>query len=113
MALVASLHKRILLAAAALLVLAAVPVEEARGLTCTWNPSSGNWVVAGNWSCGAVPTGPDDDSATIGVSKTVTINTHGRREPRSMRWPSVRPGSRMAMPVRARGSRNCASAASP
>ena len=75
MALVASLHKRILLAAAALLVLAAVPVEEARGLSCTWNPSSGNWDAAGNWSCGAVPTGPDADSATIGASKTVTIDT--------------------------------------
>ena len=41
------------------------------------------WDVAGNWSCGAVPTGPDDDSATIGASKTVTINTHGRCEPRA------------------------------
>ena len=41
---------------------------------CTWNPATGNWGTAGNWSCGIVPTG-GPDTANIAVGKTVTIDT--------------------------------------
>ena len=39
---------------------------------CTWNPVTGNWATASDWSCAAVPGGAD--SATVGAAKTVTIN---------------------------------------
>ena len=42
---------------------------------CTWNPVTGNWGTASDWSCGIVPTGPAVDTANIGVSQTVTINS--------------------------------------
>ena len=45
----------------------------ASALNCTWNPATGNWGAAGNWSCVAVP--GSADSATIAVTKTVTIDT--------------------------------------
>src|SRR5450755_962209 len=63
------------LALAAMVALGALPAMEAQGAICIWNPSSGNWATAGNWSCGVVPTGPGSDTATIGASKTVTVNT--------------------------------------
>src|SRR5262252_2828974 len=54
---------------------AILPSEEADAASCVWNPTTGNWDVAGNWSCGIVPTGPNQDSATIAVGKTVTVDT--------------------------------------
>src|SRR6516164_2013448 len=54
---------------------AIVPREEAEAASCVWNPTTGNWDVAGNWSCGIVPSGPPQDSATIGLGKTVTVDT--------------------------------------
>ncbi|HTD90850.1 MAG TPA: hypothetical protein VK663_09320, partial [Burkholderiales bacterium] len=45
----------------------------ASALNCAWSPSTGNWGTAGSWSCASVPGAADD--ATIGVTKTVTINT--------------------------------------
>jgi hypothetical protein len=57
------------LAAAALLgSLTATPVSAA---TCTWNPASGSWNVAANWSCGFVP--GNVDLAVIASGKAVTI----------------------------------------
>ena len=44
---------------------------------CTWVPASGNWGLAGNWSCGAVPQGPTGDTANIGAGKVVVINDLG------------------------------------
>ncbi|WP_144290049.1 choice-of-anchor D domain-containing protein [Ideonella sp. A 288] len=63
------------LAIAAMLVVGATPSQQALAANCTWNPPTGNWNVAGSWSCGVVPTGPAVDSATIGAGKTVTVNT--------------------------------------
>jgi len=60
---------------AALIALGAVPTQELQAASCTWNPATGNWANAGNWSCGIVPTGPANDSATIGAAKTVTIDS--------------------------------------
>ena len=50
-------------------------VVPALAASCTWNPVTGNWGTAGNWSCGVVPSGPAVDSATVAVGKTVTIDT--------------------------------------
>ena len=62
------------LAIAATLALGAAPTQQVLAASCTWNPATGNWSVAANWSCGIVPTGGPDD-ATIGAAKVVTINT--------------------------------------
>ena len=53
--------------------LAALPARDAAATNCTWNPATGNWGTAGNWSCGIVPGA--GDSATIAVTRTVTIDT--------------------------------------
>ena len=45
----------------------------ASALNCTWNPATGNWGTSCNWTCAAVPGAAD--SATIAVTKTVTIDT--------------------------------------
>ena len=45
----------------------------ASALNCTWNPATGNWSAAGDWSCAAVPGAADN--ATIAATRTVTINT--------------------------------------
>jgi hypothetical protein len=64
------------LALAAILVLAAAPTQSAfAGNSCTWLPASGNWADGGSWSCGAVPTGTNQDTASIALGKTVTVNT--------------------------------------
>ncbi|MCB1966014.1 MAG: hypothetical protein KDI64_08210, partial [Candidatus Accumulibacter sp.] len=63
----ASLLKPTLLA-----ILLAFPAQQALATACTWDPATGNWNLAGNWSCNAVP-GVNDD-ATIGVGKTVTVD---------------------------------------
>lgn len=47
--------------------------QPALAASCTWNPASGNWSVAGNWSCNQVP--GSIDSATIAVTRSVTIDT--------------------------------------
>ncbi|MBC7732865.1 MAG: choice-of-anchor D domain-containing protein [Bacteriovorax sp.] len=67
--------KKSALAIAAMLVVGVAPTQEALAASCTWNPATGNWGSPGGWSCGAVPTGPANDSATIGLGKTVTVNT--------------------------------------
>ena len=43
--------------------------------SCTWNPVTGNWSTASDWSCGSVPTGPGADTANIGIGQTVTIDS--------------------------------------
>ncbi|GAB1391312.1 hypothetical protein MASR1M6_34940 [Rubrivivax sp.] len=67
------------LALAALLALGLARSPDAQAAACTFNPASGNWNVAANWSCGLVPSGPAADSATIGAGKTATVN-----DPRSI-----------------------------
>ena len=68
--------RKSMLAAAAMVAVGAAPTQDAQaGLSCTWVPGSGNWGTAGDWSCGQVPTGPNQDSASIGSGKTVTVNT--------------------------------------
>ena len=62
------------LAIAATLALGAAPTQQALAASCTWNPATGNWNVAANWSCGIVPSGGPDD-ASIAGGKVVTINT--------------------------------------
>ncbi len=42
---------------------------------CTFTPAAGNWNLAGNWSCGVIPSGPTNDNATINIGSTVTIDT--------------------------------------
>ena len=63
-------HLLALAAAAALGSLSGAPAQAA---SCTWNPATGNWANAGNWTCAVVPGAAD--SATIGAAKTVTINS--------------------------------------
>ena len=63
------------LAVAAMIVTGTATLQQAEAASCTWNPATGNWGSAGNWSCGIVPTGPGSDSATISVGKTVTVDT--------------------------------------
>jgi len=67
--------KKSALAIAAMLVVGVAPTQVALAASCTWNPATGNWSSVGGWSCGVVPTGPANDSATIGLGKTVTVNT--------------------------------------
>ena len=67
-----SRHRAVALAAAALFgPWAAAP---AAALTCNWLPSGGNWGTAALWSCGAVPTGPNVDTANIGLGQQVNID---------------------------------------
>ncbi len=54
-------------------LLAALGATPASAANCTWNPASGNWGTAADWSCGVVP-GINDD-ATVALSKVVTIDT--------------------------------------
>ena len=63
------------LAIAAMLVVGIAPTQEALAASCTCNPAINNWGTVGGWSCGVVPTGPANDSATIGLGKTVAVNT--------------------------------------
>ncbi|MFT3819425.1 MAG: choice-of-anchor D domain-containing protein [Rubrivivax sp.] len=62
------------LAVAATLALGIAPLQDSLAAACTFNPASGNWNLAGNWSCGLVPSGPAVDSATVGAGRTVTVN---------------------------------------
>lgn len=39
--------------------------------TCTWNPASGDWNIAANWSCGFVP--GNLDLAVIASGRSVTV----------------------------------------
>ncbi|TXI77148.1 MAG: S-layer family protein, partial [Dokdonella sp.] len=55
-----------------LAILLAFPTQQALAANCTWNPDTGNWATAVNWSCGIVPGA--GDNATIAVDKTVTVN---------------------------------------
>jgi hypothetical protein len=71
--------RRTTLALAALLAMGGAPLPAAHAAACTFNPASGNWNVAANWSCALVPSGPAADSASIGTGKTVTVN-----DPRSI-----------------------------
>ncbi|MBI3344266.1 MAG: hypothetical protein HY028_05325 [Gammaproteobacteria bacterium] len=50
----------------------AVP-PQASAASCTWNPATGNWSTASDWSCGIVPA--STDTANIGASKVVTITS--------------------------------------
>ncbi|MCZ2292522.1 MAG: hypothetical protein LC125_11300, partial [Burkholderiales bacterium] len=59
------------LALAALLALGLARSPDAQAAACTFNPASGNWNVAANWSCGSIPGA--GDNATVGASSTVTI----------------------------------------
>ena len=52
--------------------MALLPLQSALALSCTWNPATGNWGVAGNWSCAAVPGA--GDAATIALGKLVTVD---------------------------------------
>ena len=63
-------HTACALAVAAALAQMAQPAVAAN---CTWNPASGNWSVAGNWSCSLVPGAAD--TATIAATRSVTIDT--------------------------------------
>jgi len=55
-----------------LAILLAFPAQQALATACTWNPASGNWATAGNWSCAIVP-GINDD-ALIAAGNAVTID---------------------------------------
>ncbi len=59
--------------AAVALALAAF-AQPALAANCTWNPATGNWSSASDWSCGIVPTG-GPDTAIIGGGKMVTVNS--------------------------------------
>ena len=60
---------------AALLAMAVTPTRFAlASSSCTWTPTSGDWSTAGDWSCGVVPNGPNQDSASIASGKTVTVS---------------------------------------
>ena len=63
------------LAVAVMIIAGTATLQQAEAASCTWNPATGNWGSAGNWSCAIVPTGPANDSATIAAGKTVTVNT--------------------------------------
>ena len=63
------------LAVAVMIVAGTATLQQAEAASCTWNPATGNWGSAGNWSCAIVPTGPANDNATIAAGKTVTVNT--------------------------------------
>ncbi len=60
------------MAAAALLGTAAAPPAQAA--ICTWNPATGNWASALNWTCGIVPTNGAADTAIIGAGLTSIVN---------------------------------------
>ena len=55
-----------------LALLLAFPAQQALALTCTWNPATGNWGTAANWSCGNVPGAADVASIGGGQSSTVS-----------------------------------------
>ncbi|MCE2947061.1 MAG: choice-of-anchor D domain-containing protein, partial [Betaproteobacteria bacterium] len=62
------------LSAAALavaLALGGAGAHEALAADCTWNPVTGSWIVAANWSCGNVPAA--GDVAIIGLGQTSTM----------------------------------------
>lgn len=59
------------LAMAAILALGAMPTDDSLAAACVFNPASGNWNVAGNWSCGAVPGAAD--TATVAAGQTSTV----------------------------------------
>jgi hypothetical protein len=64
------------LALAALMLLSAAPTGSALAANaCTWQPATGNWADGGSWSCGVVPTGPNQDTAAIASGKTATVNS--------------------------------------
>ena len=67
--------RRTALAVAVMIIAGTATLQQAEAASCTWNPVTGNWGSAGNWSCAIVPTGPANDSATIAAGKTVTVNT--------------------------------------
>ncbi len=69
-----STFRKTALAVAAMIVAGTATLQQAEAASCTWNPATGNWGSAGNWSCGIVPTGPGSDTATIAIGKTVTID---------------------------------------
>ncbi len=58
------------LALAAILVLGAAPLHS-QAAACTFNPASGNWNLAANWNCSAVPGAAD--TAIIGSGRTASI----------------------------------------
>ncbi len=47
-----------------------------------WNPGSGNWSVASNWSSNTVPNGNDD--VTINAAGTYTVTVNGGEEANSL-----------------------------
>jgi len=61
------------LALAAATLFGPMAIGTAVAASCTWNPVSGNWGTAANWSCGVVP--GNVDSATIATGRTTTINS--------------------------------------
>ncbi|HNT37983.1 MAG TPA: choice-of-anchor D domain-containing protein [Rubrivivax sp.] len=58
------------LALAATLALGAAPLQDSLAAACTFNPVSGNWNVAANWSCGTVPGAAD--TAIVAAGRTAT-----------------------------------------
>ena len=61
------------LALVAAALLAAAPLAQAAN--CTWNTTTGNWALPGDWnSCGGVAPGTND-FATIGATGIVTVNS--------------------------------------
>ena len=63
------------LAIAATLALGAWPAQEAQALSCVWNPATGNWSTASDWSCPGPSVPGAADVASIASGKVVTINT--------------------------------------
>ncbi|HNQ05101.1 MAG TPA: hypothetical protein PKH69_10875, partial [Thiobacillaceae bacterium] len=61
------------LAAAIAGMLLALSANHALAANCTWNPATGNWASASDWTCNMVPGA--SDMALIPVTKVVTINT--------------------------------------
>ncbi len=59
------------LALAATLALGVVPLQDSLAAACTFSPASGNWTVAGNWSCGNVPGAAD--TAIVGAGRVATM----------------------------------------
>ena len=67
-------HRPFTLKRGLLAILLAFPAQQALAANCTWNPATGNWSTASDWSCGIVPTG-GPDTANIAGGKVVTVNT--------------------------------------
>jgi hypothetical protein len=74
-------HPSLTLKPALLAILLAFPAQQALAAACTWNVTSGNWATPSDWlSCGTGNGNPattpgSSDTANIGATGVVTINT--------------------------------------